>query len=108
MPGGDCEVLMYARVPTFKVSTQGIEASIRLVEDVTMPQLRNVPGFKGLTMLVNRETGMVRVVVYWDSRETLEASAETGKRLRAEIVEKIQGAELVSVEEFEVAVNAMT
>ena len=95
---------MYARVPSFKFGTKDVDAAVSLFEEKTLPQLRKVAGFKGATMLVSRETGLVRTVVYWDSREALEASFEPTKALRAQYVDEF-GAELVSVEEFEVAVQ---
>ena len=64
----------------------------------------SLPGFKRATMLVSREEGMARAIVYWDSRETLDSSFEPTKVLRAEYTEKF-GAELVTVEGFEVAVQ---
>ena len=96
--------MTYARVPTFKISAQGIDAAIRHFEEVSLVQLRKLPGLKGATMLVSREKGLIRIVVYWDSRETLDSSAETAKGLRAEFAAKL-GAELLSLEEFEVAVQ---
>ena len=95
---------MYARVPTFKMSAESIDAAILHFENVTVPRLRKLPGFKGATLLVSREKGMARAIVYWDSRETLDSSFEPTKGLRAEYTEKF-GAELVSLEEFEVAVQ---
>ena len=96
---------MYARVPTFiKFPAENIDAAILHFENVTVPQLRKLPGFKGATLLVSREKGMSRAIVYWDSRETLESSFEPTKGLRAEYTEKF-GAELGSLEEFEVAVQ---
>ena len=95
---------MYARVPTFKFGAKDIDAAIQLFEEKTLPRLRKVAGFKGATMLVSRETGLVRTVVYWDSREALESSFEPTQALRAQYVDEF-GAELVSVEAFEVAVQ---
>jgi hypothetical protein len=95
---------MYARVPTFKMSAESIDAAILHFEDVTVPRLRELPGFRGAALLVSREQGMTRAIVYWDSRETLDSSFEATKGLRAEYTEKF-GAELASLEEFEVAVQ---
>jgi hypothetical protein len=98
------EVQMYARVPTFKFGAKDIDAAIQLFEEKTLPQLRKVAGFKGATMLVSRETGLARTVVYWDSREALESSFEPTQALRDQYVDEF-GAELVSVEAFEVAIQ---
>ena len=98
------EVLMYARVPTFKIGVQDLDASIRFFEETTLPRLREIAGFKGATVLVDRQTGVLRIVAYWDSRESLRSSFEPTKALRAAYVDKL-GAEQLSLEEFEVAVQ---
>ena len=95
---------MYARVPSFKFAVKDVDAAIHLFNEKTLPQLHKVAGFKGATMLVNRETGLARTIVYWDSREALDSSFEPTKVLRAQFVDEL-GAELVSVEMFEVAVQ---
>jgi hypothetical protein len=95
---------MYARVPTFRIPAQNIDASITHFKETSLPGLRKLAGFKGATALVSRETGTLRIVAYWDSREALESSFEPTKALRAQYVDKL-GAELVSLEEFEVAVQ---
>jgi hypothetical protein len=95
---------MYARVPTFKMSVESLDAAILHFERVTVPRLRELPGFKGATLLVSRENGLTRAVVCWESHETLDSSFEPTKGLRAEYTEKF-GAELISLEEFEVAVQ---
>ena len=95
---------MYARVPSFKFAAKDVGAAIQLFNEKTLPQLHKVAGFKGATMLVDRETGLVRTVVYWDSREALESSFEPTRALRAQFVDEL-GAEIVSLEVFEVAVQ---
>ena len=95
---------MYARVPTFKVDPSRMDEVIHYFEDVTTPRLRSFHGFEGGELLVDRQTGMFRVVAHWDSRESLEGSREGVKPLRADVVREF-GGEIVSVEEFEVAVN---
>jgi heme-degrading monooxygenase HmoA len=99
---GDEEVLMHARVPTFKLTTEKIDDSVRHFQEKSLIALREIPGFKGGTILVDREKGILRIVVFWEDREALDSSFEPTKRLRAEYTEKF-GAELVSLEEFEVA-----
>jgi hypothetical protein len=93
---------MYARVPTFKIDPQMIDASVSFFQERSLAELRKIPGFTGATVLVNREQGMLRIVAFWDGRESLDASFEPTKGLRAQYTEKF-GGELVSLEEFEVA-----
>ncbi len=96
---------MHARVSTIRVGSQNIDAAIRQFEEVTLPQARNIPGFLGARMLVDREGGVSRTLTYWDSEGALTASAETANRLRAAFVKDAADAELISVETFEVAVD---
>ena len=99
---------MYARVSTIKTGVPGIDGAIRDFRDVTLPQIRPLHGFKGATLLADREMGVTRVLTYWDSLEALDASTETANRVRAAFVDKTGGAELVSVEIFEVAVDEVS
>lgn len=66
---------MYARVPTFKVSAPKIDASVMHFEEGSLPELRKIPGFKGGTVLVDREKGVLRIVALWESREALGSSS---------------------------------
>ena len=101
-PSEDCEVDMYARVPTFKINAEMLDNSVTFFQERSLIELRKIPGFKGATVLVGREQGILRIVALWESREALDASFEPTKALRAEYMEKF-GGELVSLEEFEVA-----
>lgn len=93
---------MYARIPTFKLDPQSVDASVQYFEQTTEAALRDIPGYKGAYVLVDRDKGVLRVVALWESREALEASFEPTKALRAAYLDKF-GAELSSLEEFEVA-----
>ncbi len=95
---------MYARIPTFKVDVDKIDAAIHYFEDTSLPRLRDLHGFKGVTLLVDRERGQARVIGYFESRQDIDSSADTAKNLRAEFAEKLN-AELVSLEIWEVAAD---
>ena len=96
---------MYARVSTIKMGAGQIDSSVRHFEEVTLPEARKLPGFEGATLLVNRDKGITRALTFWSSREDLDASAEAATRLRTRLMQGADGAELVSVEIFEVAVD---
>lgn len=98
---------MFARVSTIKMGVDQIESSIKYFEEVSLPEARKLAGFEGATYLVNRSKGMTRSLTYWASREDLDGSAETATRLRSNLTEQSVGAELVSVEIYEVAVDAI-
>lgn len=96
---------MYVRMPTFDVGPGNIEASIDYFRKMSLPQLQKLTGFEGATMLVDRGNGMVRILTHYSSQEALESSSEVAKRLRNEFVESHEGAKVVSVEVYEVAVR---
>jgi hypothetical protein len=97
---------MFARVSTIKMGVDQIESSIKYFEEVSLPEVRKLTGFEGATYLVNRSKGMTRSLTYWGSREDLDGSAETATRLRTDLTDQSPGAELISVEIYEVAVDA--
>jgi hypothetical protein len=97
---------MYVRMPTFDVGPTNIDASIRYFQEKSLPQLQKLTGFEGATMLVDRHKGIVRILTHYSSRDALAASSEAAKRLRTEFVESHEGANVVSVEEYEVAVQS--
>jgi heme-degrading monooxygenase HmoA len=95
---------MYARVPTFKVTADKLDASIDHFKAGSLPALQKLPGFKGATLLADRERGLLRVIAYWEDRAALDASFEPTKGIRGEYADKF-GAELASLEVFEVALQ---
>jgi hypothetical protein len=99
---------MYTRVSTINAGAQGIDAAIREFSEVTLPRVRDFPGFERATLLVSREKGIIRLLAYWDSREALDKFAEEMDRLRDEFVEKIGNAMIISVETFEVALDEVS
>lgn len=96
---------MYTRVVTMRVGKENVDSGIRFFEERTLPQVRQVPGFKGATLLVDHESGITRAVTFWNSSRDLEASTEIATRLRSEFVGNFAGAEILTVEVFEVAVD---
>jgi hypothetical protein len=98
---------MLARVSTIKMPPDGIDASIAHFEQVALPPARELAGFKGATLLVSRDKGTAKLLTYWSSRDDLAGSAESATRLRTGWVDAVEGAELVSVEIFEVAVDVV-
>jgi heme-degrading monooxygenase HmoA len=105
MLGGDCEVVMYVRVSTIDALPEEIDASIRSFQEQTLPQVRRLAGFEGAGLIVSRETGRMKALTYWSTREALESSSEAANRIRARVVEDAPSASVASVEVYEVAVQ---
>ena len=93
---------MHARLSTYEGDarelTKGFEAQ-------TAP-LGEVDGFKAAYFGVS-DSGKAFSLTLWESEEALEASAERAKQLRSDATEP-SGAQIQSVEHFEVTVTAGT
>jgi hypothetical protein len=67
-----------------------------------MPELETFDGFCGVSLLINRESGLVVTSVAFDSREALEGTREQAKQLRARGSAEAR-LEITEVAEFELA-----
>ena len=65
---------MYARSTTFHGRPDNIDAGITFVKNEVWPVLDQIDGSRGLSMLVDRETGHCIATSSWESEETMRAS----------------------------------
>jgi len=65
---------MYARSTTLHGNSANIEAGIAFVKDEVAPTLDGIEGCRGLSMLVDRESGQCIATSSWDNEETMHAS----------------------------------
>ena len=65
---------MYARSTTFHGRPGSIDAGITFVKNEAWPVLERLEGCRGLSMLVDRETGHCIATSSWESEETMRAS----------------------------------
>ena len=95
---------MYVRVNTIEGSPDRIDDLTTHIQEQTMPQLRQMEGFKGFVALADRQSGKMLGVSFWESEEALRASDETASSVRSGAAEAAGGT-LTSVERYEVLVN---
>lgn len=95
---------MHARVTTLQMDPDRIEEVVRQLEERDAPRLREIKGFRGYTLLVDRASGRAISTSYWSSLEDIDASEEGGKVARERGAET-GGAEAGEhqIERFEVA-----
>ncbi len=93
---------MYARTTTVTANPAVADQGIAQVRDETWPAVREMQGFLGLSMLVDRESGRSIVATAWETEEALAVSREKVLGLRDRAVEMMQ-AEPPSVQEWEIA-----
>jgi heme-degrading monooxygenase HmoA len=95
---------MFARVSTFQGSAEAVDEGIKVAEEQALPGAKELEGFKGMLMLVDRATGKSIAVTLWESEEAMNASVEAANKIRGDFA-SAAGGEIVSVEQYEVAID---
>lgn len=73
---------MFARSTTFHGRPDNVDAGIAFVKDEVVPMLDDIEGCRGLSLLVDRETGQAIATTSWDSEATMNASEELFRSMR--------------------------
>jgi heme-degrading monooxygenase HmoA len=73
---------VYARSTTFHGRPGNIDAGIKFVKDEVAPMLEQIEGCRGLSLLVDRDTGHCIATTSWDSEEAMRASDEQLRPIR--------------------------
>ena len=67
---------MYARVTRVQTKTDEIDEVDRTAEEKVLPDLEKDPGFKGVYVLGDRQSGDTLIITMWETQEAEEASRE--------------------------------
>ena len=86
---------------TFDGSPDRLDDALRNVREQVLPQLHQQDGFKGLMCLANYQSGELQLMSLWESAQSMRASEEEAKRLRAEVAEA-GDQEVARVERYDV------
>ena len=73
---------MHARSTTFNGGPENIDAGIVFVKNEAGPMLDRIEGCRGLSMLVDRETGQCIATSSWDNEATMLASDDQLRPIR--------------------------
>jgi heme-degrading monooxygenase HmoA len=68
---------MFARLTISKIKIERIDEAIKLYEESIVPDAKSQKGFKGLYVLMDRETGNGVSITLWDSEEDTLANEES-------------------------------
>ena len=97
---------MYARSSTFHGRPGNVEAGIAFVKNEAGPMLQKVDGCRGLSMLVDRETGQCIATSSWEDEATMHGSDEPLRPIRERGRDILGGS--MQVDEWEIAVMHRT
>ncbi|MFJ9390747.1 hypothetical protein ACIRON_18120 [Nocardioides sp. NPDC101246] len=97
---------MYARSTTFQGRPANIDAGITFVNTEVGPMLDQVEGCRGLSMLVDRETGHCIATSSWENEATMLASDEQLRPIRDRGRDILGGT--MQVDEWEIEVMHRT
>jgi quinol monooxygenase YgiN len=73
---------MYARSTTFHGRSEHIDAGIKFIKSEAAPVLYRIDGCRGLSLLVDRQTGDCIATSSWESEETMLASDKQLRPIR--------------------------
>ena len=93
---------MYARTMTVWGRPQAIDDGIASVRGSVMPELQKMPGFVGLSLVADRETGRCIAASAWQNEAAMRASGPLIREVRDRAVRMLGGT--VEVADWEVAV----
>ncbi len=97
---------MYARSTTLQGSPDRIDEGISFIQEQVAPMLNQIEGCRGLSMLVDRETGRCIATSSWESEQAMHASEERMRPIRDRGREIFGGSMQVDV--WEIAVMHRT
>ena len=97
---------MYARSTTFHGRPDNVDAGITFVKDEAGPMLEQIEGCRGLSMLVDHETGQCVATSSWENEEAMRASDEQLRPIRDRGRDILGGS--MQVDEWEIAVMHRT
>jgi heme-degrading monooxygenase HmoA len=97
---------MHARVTTLQGDPDRADDVAARLRSDDVPGFEQLDGFKGMTMMVDRDSGKMIALTFWESAEALQASEEAVKDARSRAAER-GGASTPQVERYEVLFDTM-
>ena len=97
---------MHARVTTLQMDPSTLDEVTARLESEDVPGFKKLDGFKGMTVLGDRESGRAIAVTFWESERAMRESEEAVKGARQRAAETGRAGE-PQVERFEVILDTM-
>jgi heme-degrading monooxygenase HmoA len=68
------------------LAPERIEATVREFEQSALGSLREMPGFAGVSVLVDEGHGTAAALTYWESQEAMKESEQTASAAREQAI----------------------
>ena len=96
---------MHARVTTIEMDPTRIDEAVAQLEEQDLPTWKDIDGFKGFTLLIDRKGGKVIGTSYWATQEQMQASEDAVADSRQRAADTGGAADPPQVERLEVALD---
>jgi quinol monooxygenase YgiN len=93
---------VHARSTTFHGNPDKIDAGIAFVKNEAAPMMDGIDGCRGLSLLVDRQTGQCIATSSWESHAAMRASRSAASDMRMRAATD-SGGDIVDVHEFDLA-----
>jgi len=97
---------MHARVTTLQMDPAQVDQVTQQLESEDVPEFEKLDGFKGMTVITDRDSGKTIAITFWESEDAMRGSEEAVKGARQRAADT-GGAEEPQVERFEVVLDTM-
>ena len=97
---------MHARVTTLQMDPSALDQVTAQLESEDIPGFQQLDGFKGLTVVADRQSGKTLALTFWESEDAMRGSEEAVKGARQRAADT-GGAGEPQVERFEVLLDTM-
>jgi len=78
---------MHARLVTSQFQLDKLEEALQLYRESILPEVRQLPGFKGRMVLGDRSKGKVITLTLWESEADARASGEGSAFMQASVAQ---------------------
>jgi heme-degrading monooxygenase HmoA len=98
---------MHARISTLQLEASKIDDVASQLNEQDVPEWEQMDGFKGFTLMADRQSGKVVGVTFWESADAMRDSEEKVKGSRERAAETGGASEEPAVDRLEVLIDTM-
>jgi hypothetical protein len=93
---------MFARLVVVQGSPEQVDDAVKVINERAVPGARQIPGLSAAYWALDRSSGKAVTLTIYDTEDSLKASEQVARELRERSVAEIPGAQIVSVETYEI------